>query len=162
MAEKKDAGPVATCGAVLKHIFGRCERLATVERNGHRYCWQHDPWRLKATADQAWEARKAELAAEEAKAEARYRRRELERRAGIVGLSDEDLTLLASVGGVSPIIERAREAERSRQVRESGAPAPAPTPRPDPCDCCDRPGEYNGYGSGPLSFVCPKGCSCHD
>lgn len=29
--------------------------------------------------------------------------------------------------------------------------------------CCDRAGEYNGYGSdGPLLFRCPKGCSCHD
>ena len=29
--------------------------------------------------------------------------------------------------------------------------------------CCERVGEYNGYGSdGPLAFVCPRGCSCHD
>jgi hypothetical protein len=29
--------------------------------------------------------------------------------------------------------------------------------------CCDRAGEYNGYGSdGPLLFVCPGQCSCHD
>ena len=28
--------------------------------------------------------------------------------------------------------------------------------------CCDRRGEYNGYGSGPLKFVCPKHCPCHD
>jgi len=28
--------------------------------------------------------------------------------------------------------------------------------------CCDRRNEYNGFGSGPLSFVCPKHCSCHD
>lgn len=29
--------------------------------------------------------------------------------------------------------------------------------------CCDRAGEYNGYGSdGPRTFTCPKGCSCHD
>jgi hypothetical protein len=28
--------------------------------------------------------------------------------------------------------------------------------------CCDRAGEYNGYGSGPLEFHCPKSCSCHD
>jgi len=28
--------------------------------------------------------------------------------------------------------------------------------------CCDRRGEYNGFASGPLSFVCPKHCSCHD
>jgi hypothetical protein len=29
--------------------------------------------------------------------------------------------------------------------------------------CCDRKGEYNGFGSdGPRLFTCPKGCSCHD
>lgn len=29
--------------------------------------------------------------------------------------------------------------------------------------CCDRAGEYNGFGSdGPTSFTCPKGCPCHD
>jgi hypothetical protein len=29
--------------------------------------------------------------------------------------------------------------------------------------CCDRAGEYNGFGSdGPLLFECPKHCSCHD
>lgn len=29
--------------------------------------------------------------------------------------------------------------------------------------CCDRAGQYNGFGSdGPLLFHCPKGCSCHD
>lgn len=29
--------------------------------------------------------------------------------------------------------------------------------------CCDRAGDYNGFGSdGPLLFTCPKGCGCHD
>lgn len=29
--------------------------------------------------------------------------------------------------------------------------------------CCDRAGEYNGFGSdGPTLFTCPKHCSCHD
>lgn len=28
--------------------------------------------------------------------------------------------------------------------------------------CCTRAGEYNGYASGPLSFVCPNHCACHD
>lgn len=29
--------------------------------------------------------------------------------------------------------------------------------------CCERAGEYDGYGSdGPLKFECPKGCCCHD
>jgi hypothetical protein len=28
--------------------------------------------------------------------------------------------------------------------------------------CCERQGEYNGFSSGPLKFVCPKTCPCHD
>ena len=28
-------------------------------------------------------------------------------------------------------------------------------------ECCDRAGEYNGFASGPTSFTCPSGCSCH-
>lgn len=28
--------------------------------------------------------------------------------------------------------------------------------------CCDRRNEYNGFGSGPLLFECPKHCPCHD
>jgi hypothetical protein len=29
--------------------------------------------------------------------------------------------------------------------------------------CCDRAGQYNGFGSdGPLSFICPQHCACHD
>ncbi|WP_406698535.1 hypothetical protein V5E97_06600 [Singulisphaera sp. Ch08] len=32
-----------------------------------------------------------------------------------------------------------------------------------PKKCCDRAGEYNGFGSdGPLAFRCPESCSCHD
>lgn len=29
--------------------------------------------------------------------------------------------------------------------------------------CCERAGQYNGYGSdGPFLFHCPRSCSCHD
>lgn len=28
--------------------------------------------------------------------------------------------------------------------------------------CCDRRDEYNGFASGPLKFVCPMHCRCHD
>jgi len=37
---------------------------------------------------------------------------------------------------------------------ESGGTAPK---------CCDRAGEYNGFGSdGPTIFTCPNHCGCHD
>ena len=42
---------------------------------------------------------------------------------------------------------------------------PPPVPA-DVCSdahpCCDRRGDYNGFGSGPLTFTCPQGCRCHD
>ena len=28
--------------------------------------------------------------------------------------------------------------------------------------CCNRRNEYNGFGAGPLKFICPEGCRCHD
>lgn len=29
--------------------------------------------------------------------------------------------------------------------------------------CCERMGQYNGFRSnGLLTFLCPRGCSCHD
>lgn len=28
--------------------------------------------------------------------------------------------------------------------------------------CCPDAGRYNGFGSGPTVFKCPRGCSCHD
>jgi len=28
--------------------------------------------------------------------------------------------------------------------------------------CCDLRGVYNGFSSGPLKFICPKHCPCHD
>lgn len=28
--------------------------------------------------------------------------------------------------------------------------------------CCGRRDEYNGFASGPLEFICPHHCGCHD
>ncbi|MDD5045156.1 MAG: hypothetical protein PHG51_06430 [Candidatus Omnitrophica bacterium] len=46
-------------------------------------------------------------------------------------------------------------------------PAPAVDKPKSDCTpenpCCESRGVYNGFGSdGPLMFVCPKGCHCHD
>ncbi|HUR54283.1 MAG TPA: hypothetical protein VMZ71_09135 [Gemmataceae bacterium] len=44
-----------------------------------------------------------------------------------------------------------------------GTYSPNPGPRAEGYRCCDRAGEYNGFGSdGPRLFTCPKSCSCHD
>lgn len=52
-----------------------------------------------------------------------------------------------------------------RQCEKCGDPVSFPDD--NLCDlkrpCCDRVGEYNGLGrKGPLRFVCPKRCACHD
>lgn len=58
-------------------------------------------------------------------------------------------------------------------IRTGGCP-PASSPDPSAVcpghgphgtgpKCCDRAGEYNGYGSdGPTLFTCPNHCGCHD
>lgn len=50
--------------------------------------------------------------------------------------------------------------------KHAGAFRPDAAHRIDKCTpenpCCDRRGEYNGYGSGTLKFTCPKHCNCHD
>ena len=41
--------------------------------------------------------------------------------------------------------------------------ASSPLSCTDGAPCCDRRNEYNGFGSdGPLSFICPRDCPCHD
>lgn len=47
------------------------------------------------------------------------------------------------------------EADRAKRCSHAATDNTGP-------DCCDRAGEYNGFGSGPLKFTCPKHCSCHD
>lgn len=58
-----------------------------------------------------------------------------------------------------------------RMVKELTAPATAPPEdlplrcrafTHDAPACCARYGDYNGYGSGPLTFTCPQHCPCHD
>ena len=49
--------------------------------------------------------------------------------------------------------------KKDKPLREYACPGVGGNGNP----CCDRPGVYNGFGSdGPLSFTCPKHCSCHD
>ncbi len=66
------------------------------------------------------------------------------------------------------------ELERTRRELDAALDAAGyPVTIPDECPghgrggqhapCCERAGEYNGFGSDrPLSFTCPKHCSCHD
>lgn len=48
-----------------------------------------------------------------------------------------------------------READWSNVCSGMGGSATGPK-------CCERAGEYNGFGSGPTIFTCPVHCCCHD
>lgn len=39
---------------------------------------------------------------------------------------------------------------------------PIDTDKKEKCDCCESAEKYNGLGSGPILFHCPKNCWCHD
>ena len=57
------------CSAKVPDMYGvpnvhPCRRSATVERDGQRWCWQHDPERVKADAEKrltAWQAEQDRL-----------------------------------------------------------------------------------------------------
>ena len=49
--------------------------------------------------------------------------------------------------------------ERWRPLREYGSKIGTAN---EDDTCCDRAGEYNGFGSGRTRFQCPKQCTCHD
>ena len=70
----------------------------------------------------------------------------------------------SSGGGRRPEIAK-KLRELIRYLVEGEAPRYWPLKSPE-CTaenpCCDRRGEYNGFGSGPLKFTCPKHCPCHD
>lgn len=62
------------------------------------------------------------------------------------------------------VCDRCRRPKATGEDMEIAAglkPIPPPAGKPD-CDCCERAGEYSGYGSGPTIFTCPKSCGCHD
>lgn len=67
----------------------------------------------------------------------------------------------SQLGKSSPCLMRMHEACKVEECACNCHDGPA-----DGCTaehpCCDRRDEYNGFASGPLTFVCPKGCACHD
>lgn len=104
-----------SCSAKNKRVYGNCERRASVEVDGKWYCWQHDPVRLRAKARREWEARKAQMRAEDEAYEARHARKALLAAAGLRDLSavsDDDLRALAAAGGLSAWLEAVRTGAR--------------------------------------------------
>lgn len=83
----------------------RCDRKATVERDGVRFCWQHDPERRKRIAQERRDKQRAEDRAREAKWDAADRRRKLEDEAGITGLTDSHLQAIIKLGGIQALIK---------------------------------------------------------
>lgn len=88
------------CNAYLKGCWGKCERNATVERYGKHYCWQHDP----GTEEKNREKRLKKRAEEQAKIDEWERKRDLRIAAGINSLTDDDLRVIVSLGGIKVMI----------------------------------------------------------
>lgn len=101
----------------------------------------------------------------------------LHRRSGGQEETDHDLACLLpgppgrtlfTVGDLRALVAAGREWAAARQGVGGVSPAPprAECPGHDrggtAPPCCGRAGEYNGFGSGPLLFLCPNSCSCHD
>lgn len=92
------------CHGKARQFLGHCDRKPTIERDGHHYCWQHDPVRLKKLADEAWAQRKREIAELEAKHDAKIHRNKLLEEAGVDKLTNEELKQIAELGGVQRLI----------------------------------------------------------
>lgn len=100
------------CMARATTTGGFCYNKPTLERNGKRYCWRHDPERLAEEARKRREAERARVADLERKLD----RRDLESEAGFSKLSrftDEQLKKIIAAGGIDtvlrPILEAAQE-----------------------------------------------------
>lgn len=81
----------------------------------------------------------------------------------------DDLTAAASKAGAllagDKANARAAYAARKANIAEpkTGKTECVGHDRGGTSQCCERAGEYNGYGSdGPTTFTCPTSCSCHD
>jgi len=69
-----------------------------------------------------------------------------------------EVTFTATTIDVPAQKEAPAPGERCIGYRSNFDPAKnAPGPR-----CCERAGEYNGFGTGERAFACPKSCGCHD
>jgi hypothetical protein len=88
------------CNAKTRNLFGRCDRRATVERDGRWFCWQHDPERFQAERAARAARRRQEAMAHEAEIEARWRRDDLLRNSGVGALTNQDLEQIVAAGGI--------------------------------------------------------------
>lgn len=85
----------------------------------------------------------------------------------------EALLAAKETGGTvyEPLAMSAIEKIAAEETVEPPAPKPV-LDRPNVCRgmggsasgpaCCERAGEYNGYGGPERLFTCPKSCPCHD
>jgi len=80
------------------------------------------------------------------------------------GMMDSIEFCTSGGGGRLPVIAvRLRELIRSLCDEQPPRHWPLEAPEcTEAAPCCERRNEYNGFGSGPLKFVCPRHCSCHD
>ena len=104
MAEQKNR----CCGKPIVNYYSRrCERTATVTRDGKHYCWQHDPVRISKECEEAKLARLARYAQEEKEEQeylARKAKEKLMKQAGIYDLTVDDLHQIIQLGGINKLL----------------------------------------------------------
>lgn len=83
-----------------------CVRRPTVERDGKQYCWQHDPVRRREKARKKWEEHKARIREIEAGFDAMIERKKRMQAAGLTAVSNEQLDLIISHGGISALLDK--------------------------------------------------------
>lgn len=92
------------CMGDVRTFLGYCDRKATIERDGKRYCWQHDPERLRRIGATRRMKQRATYAATEARIEAEVERSKLEILSGIRELTNDDLARITAVGGIFKLL----------------------------------------------------------
>lgn len=97
--------PDRMCHGKLGSYAGSCLRPGTVEHDGKWYCWQHDPEKLRAKAEQARRDYIEKQRLDDLAFEKKLARRRLEEAAGLGLLTDDELTALATLGGVRAAVK---------------------------------------------------------
>lgn len=86
---------------------------------------------------------------------------------GRVEVSDDVLTAWFMVCGSKLVVQHEMANKPIQPAQERAVPVKGEEckgfARGGTHQCCDRAGEYNGFGSdGPSLFQCPESCPCHD
>jgi len=102
------------CNGGTLRLACPCLKPTTVEREGYKYCWQHDPERIAMTRRAKWEKRKQEMAETIAMHGRKIERNKKLREAGIENITDETLDKIIKYGGINALIDRQDEKDNGQ------------------------------------------------